>query len=109
MGYNTFEETSNDLAEKDKTLAKDKVKRPSFYVVVVHNDPFTPRGFVIEVLRLYFSKAEPEAKRIMLLAHNFGVGVVAKLPHEMAEMKALQANEYSRTAGFPLYFSVEED
>lgn len=89
--------------------AKKKTKRPSFYVVVVHNDPFTPRSFVVEVLKRFFDKHESEANRIMLLAHNFGVGVVSKYTHEIAESKARQVNEFSRTSGYPLYFSVEED
>ena len=91
------------------TKSKQKVKRPSFYVVVVHNDPITPRGFVVEVLRRYFSKEEPEATRIMMLAHNFGVGVVAKYPHEIAETKATQVNEVCRLAGYPLFFSCEKE
>lgn len=79
------------------------------YVVVVHNDPFTPRSFVVEVLRRYFNKTEPEATRIMLLAHNFGIGVVAKFSHDIAESKAKQVNEYAQLSGYPLHFSVEEE
>lgn len=93
----------------DRVKPKNKIARPVFYVVVVHNDPVTPRGFVVEVLRRYFDKPEPEAKRIMLLAHNFGVGVVAKYPKDIAETKAKQVNEFCRDSGFPLYFSMEEE
>ncbi len=98
-----------DPGLKDKTKSKPKVAKPSFYVVVVHNDPVTPRGFVVEVLRKYFDKGEPEAKRIMLLAHNYGIGVVAKYTREIAETKAKQVNEFARDSGFPLYFSTEEE
>ena len=93
----------------EKVLPKHKVKRPTFYVVVVHNDPFTPRHFVVGVLKTYFGKNEAEATRIMLLAHNYGVGVVAKFTHEIAEAKAQQVNEYSRDQGYPLFFSVEDE
>ena len=89
--------------------SRAKIKRPSFYAVVVHNDPVTPRKFVVEVLRKYFDKAEPEATRIMMLAHNFGVGVVAKFTREIAETKARQVNEFSRLSGYPLLFSVEDE
>ena len=88
---------------------KPKIKKPTMYVVVVHNDPVTPRWFVVEVLRRFFNKAEPEANRIMLLAHNYGVGVVAKLPKDMAETKTKQVNEMVRETGYPLQFSVEEE
>lgn len=93
----------------DKVSPRHKIKRPSFYVVVVHNDPYTPRTFVVQVLKKYFDKNEQEATRIMLLAHNYGVGVVAKFPHEIAEAKAQQVNEYSREHGYPLHFSVEDE
>lgn len=88
---------------------KPKIKKPTFYVVVVHNDPVTPRWFVVEILKRFFNKMEPEANRIMMLAHNFGVGVVVKLPKDMAESKAKQVNEAVRDTGYPLQFSVENE
>ena len=93
----------------DKVSPRHKIKRPSFFVVVVHNDPFTPRSFVVQVLKKFFGKNEGEAMRIMLLAHNYGVGVVAKFSRDIAESKAKQVNEYSREHGYPLHFSVEDE
>lgn len=107
-GDPTFD-SNTGVIERARTKPRHKIKRPSMYAVVVHNDPITPRGFVVEVLKRFFDKNEPEATRIMMLAHNFGVGVVAKFSHEIAESKAKQVNEYSREAGYPLYFSVEEE
>lgn len=91
------------------TKLRPKIKKPTFYVVVVHNDPITPRWFVVEILRRFFNKTESEATQIMLLAHNYGVGVVAKLPKDMAETKAKQVNETVAETGYPLTFSVEEE
>jgi ATP-dependent Clp protease adaptor protein ClpS len=88
---------------------KPKIKKPTMYVVVVHNDPVTPRWFVTEVLKRFFDKAEPEANRIMLLAHNYGVGVVVKMPRDLAESKTKQVNEAVRETGYPLQFSTEEE
>ena len=87
---------------------KPVVKRPSFYVVVLHNDDFTPRGFVVEVLRKFFGKDETQAIRIMMLAHNHGIGVVAQFSLEIAESKVAQVNDHARNEGYPLHFSVEE-
>lgn len=98
-----------EVRERITERAHQKIKRPSMYVVVVHNDPITPRAFVVQVLKKYFHKQETEATRIMLLAHNFGVGVVAKYSHEIAEIKAKQVNEYARLSGYPLHFSIEEE
>lgn len=88
---------------------KPKIKKPTMYVVVVHNDPVTPRWFVVEVLKRFFDKQEPEANRIMLLAHNYGVGVVVKLPKDLAETKTKQVNEAVRATGYPLQFTTEEE
>lgn len=87
---------------------KEKVKKPSMYVVVVHNDPITPRGFVVSVLKKHFGKTEEEATRIMLLAHNYGVGAIATYTFEIAESKADAANTTARLEGYPLTFSVQE-
>jgi ATP-dependent Clp protease adaptor protein ClpS len=88
---------------------RSKIKKPTFYVVVVHNDPVTPRWFVVEILKRFFDKHEPEANRIMLLAHHYGVGVVVKLPKDLAQSKAKQVNEAVRETGYPLQFSVESE
>lgn len=97
------------VIERLRPQIKPKIKKPTFYVVVVHNDPITPRWFVVEILRRFFDKAEPEANRIMLLAHNYGVGVVVKLPKDLAETKAKQVNEAIRETGYPLLFTVESE
>ena len=88
---------------------KEKLKRPSMYVVVLHDDPFTPRGFVVTVLRKFFSKTEEDATRIMLLAHNFGVGAVATYTFEVAETKTFAANKYAIDQGYPLSFSIQDE
>lgn len=79
------------------------------YVVMVHNDPFTPRNFVVTVLQRYFQKDAREASAIMMRAHTEGMGAVGVYTFEIAEMKANVANTYSREQGHPLYFSVEEE
>ena len=95
--------------ERPTTKANEKLQTPRMYVVVVHNDPFTPRNFVVEVLRRFFMKDEQEAQRIMLAAHKGGHSVVAAYTHEVAEMKAGQANRYSKDQGRLLLFSVEKE
>lgn len=91
------------------TKVRPQIKKPTFYVIVVHNDPITPRWFVVEILKRFFNKTEPEATQIMLLAHNYGVGVVAKLPKDMADTKCKQVNETVTETGYPLLFSVESE
>lgn len=87
---------------------QEELKTPKMYAVVVHNDPFTPRTFVVEVLRRVFAKSEQEASEIMLKAHKTGLGVVAVYSLEVAETKTAIANRYSHDQGKLLLFSVEE-
>ncbi len=99
---------STDTTEGTGIQTEEKVKEPAMYAVVVHNDPYTPRSFVVEVLQRCFQKNAEEASRIMLRAHKTGTGVVAIYTYEIAETKAAMANQYSQDQGKLLLFSVEE-
>ncbi len=100
--------SESETIESPETKSDEKVKHPAMWAVVVHNDPWTPRDFVVEVLRRFFQKTEAEAKVIMLAAHRGGHSVVAIYTLEMAETKAAQANKYSKDEGRMLLFSVEK-
>jgi ATP-dependent Clp protease adaptor protein ClpS len=97
--------SKTDVIEKPEI----KLKKPSMYVVIVHNDPFTPRQFVVEVLQRYFQKDSAQATRIMMSAHKSGLGMVDVYTREIAEMKASVANQFSRDQGFVLLFTTEEE
>jgi ATP-dependent Clp protease adaptor protein ClpS len=94
---------------RPQVIPDEKVKEPKLYAVLVHNDPFTPRGFVVEVIQRYFQKTADEATAIMLRAHQSGVGAVGVYTRELAETKAALANKYSKDQGKLLLFSVEEN
>ena len=91
-----------------KERTRDKPKKPAMYAVVLHNDPITPRGFVVEVLRVIFQKDETQATAIMLNAHRGNYSIVEIYSREVAEMKSNQANHYSAEQGRVLLFSVEQ-
>lgn len=85
-----------------------KTKTPQFYKVVMLNDDFTPRDFVIHVLEKFFKKEEQEATRIMLQIHNQGSGIAGVYTYEIAETKAYQCNTYAKTNKYPLKCTVEK-
>ncbi len=101
---------NNDPRENQGTgiSVQEKLKAPAMYAVIVHNDSFTPRNFVVEVLRRFFQKSEDQASQIMLQAHTKGHSVVAIYSREIAETKTAMANSYSHDQGKLLLFSVEE-
>ncbi len=86
----------------------DKVEEPKMFKVLLLNDDFTPMDFVVMVLQRFFNKTEEQATQIMLDVHKKGFGVAGVFSSEIAEMKSLQVNKFSRTHRHPLKSTVEE-
>jgi ATP-dependent Clp protease adaptor protein ClpS len=89
--------------------ARARTRRPRLYRVVLLNDDFTPRDFVVAVLQAVFRMSEDEARGVMIAAHRHGACVVAVYPREVAETKAEDAIRAAREAGHPLRFSIEPE
>ena len=86
---------------------KERVKEPEMYRVVLHNDDYTTREFVVEVLRSVFHKPAIEATRIMLDVHKKGRGTVGIYTWDIATTKTAQVKRLARENEFPLRCSVE--
>ena len=85
-----------------------ETKTPSFYKVRMLNDDFSPRDFVITVLKKFFHKDEAEATQLMLQIHHKGSGIAGVYTYEIAETKAYQCNDYARQNKYPLKCTVEK-
>ncbi len=92
-----------------KTRSKTRVARPPLYKVMLINDDFTPRDFVVIVLKAEFRMSEDQAHRVMVTAHTKGSCVVAVFTREIAEAKAARATDMARAEGFPLLFTTEPE
>ena len=88
---------------------RTKTQRPPLYKVILLNDDFTPRDFVVGVLKRVFRMSEGEAHGVMMTAHRRGACVVAVYTREVAETKARQGSDAGRRAGYPLAFTTERD
>ena len=99
--------TDTDL--KPRTRTKLKVERPKLHKVILVNDDFTPREFVVRVLKAEFKVSEDQAYRIMITAHRRGVCVVAVFTRDVAETKATRATDAGKAAGYPLMFTTEPE
>jgi ATP-dependent Clp protease adaptor protein ClpS len=86
-----------------------RTERPPLYKVILLNDDFTPRDFVVGVLKAVFRMTEGEALGVMMTAHRRGVCVVAVYTKEVAEEKARQGADMGKAAGFPLAFTTEKE
>ena len=100
-----------DIVEKPRTKTKTKTKtqRPRLHKVILVNDDYTPREFVVKVLKGVFHMGEEQAYRVMITAHQKGVCVVAVYTREIAETKATEGTMEGERAGFPLHFTTEPE
>jgi ATP-dependent Clp protease adaptor protein ClpS len=92
-----------------RTKVVQKVARPPLHKVILLNDDFTPREFVVRILKAEFRMTEEQAARVMLTAHMKGACVVAVFTKEIAETKATRATDAARDKGFPLLFTTEPE
>ena len=91
------------------TKTKTKTARPPLYKVILLNDDYTPREFVVQVLKAVFRMNEDQAYRVMMTAHRRGVCVIAVYTRDVAETKAKEATELGKSKGYPLYFTTEPE
>ena len=83
-------------------------QKPSNFAVILHNDNYTTREFVVYVLQEIFNRPFEEAERIMLLVHNEGLGIAGVYRLEIAEQKAYDTAVEAKENQYPLKITVEE-
>ncbi len=88
---------------------EEKTERPKLHKVMLLNDDYTPRGFVVRILRAEFRMSEEQAARVMMTAHRRGACVVAVFTKDVAEEKATTATDMARKEGYPLMFTTEPE
>jgi ATP-dependent Clp protease adaptor protein ClpS len=98
-----------DAVTKPRTKVRTKTERPRLHKVILINDDFTPREFVVTVLKAEFRMTEDQAHKVMITAHRLGVCVVAVFTRDVAETKATRATDAGRAKGYPLLFTTEPE
>src|SRR4030088_259111 len=98
-----------DIITKPNTKDEIKVERPRLHKVILVNDDFTPREFVVMVLKAEFRMSEDQALRVMMTAHRRGACVVAVYTKDVAEAKATNATDAGRRKGYPLFSTPEPE
>ncbi len=94
---------------KPRTKLKPTTQRPKLWKVILLNDDYTPREFVVEVLKAVFRMNESQAYRVMMTAHQRGACVIAVFTKDVADTKAKEATELGKSKGYPLYFTTEPE
>ena len=99
----------SSTSTQQRTQTKLRTERPKLHKVILINDDYTPREFVVKVLQSVFRMGEPQAESVMMTAHQKGAAVVAVYTKEIAETKADEAIELSQQFGFPLMVTTEPE
>ncbi len=98
-----------DIVIKPRTKVRPKTERPRLHKVILLNDDYTPREFVVTVLKAEFRMSESQAHQVMMTAHKRGACVVAVYTKDVAETKATRATDAGRRLGYPLLFTTEPE
>ena len=99
----------SDITTRPTTKPEIKTERPRLHKVILLNDDYTPRQFVVTVLKGEFRMSEDQAMRVMITAHRRGACVVAVFTKDVAESKATKATDAARKKGYPLMFTTEPE
>ncbi len=99
------------LHEEGETgvVVRKKVKKPSRYKVLLHNDDYTTMEFVVYILKSVFGKSSEQATAIMLQVHHDGQGVCGVYTHEVAETKMKKVSTEAKKNGHPLLCTIEPE
>ena len=98
----------SDIA-KPVEIVKPKIEQPKLWKVMLLNDDYTPREFVVQVLKAVFRMNADQAYRVMMTAHRRGACVIAVYTRDVAETKAKEATELGKSKGYPLFFTTEPE
>ncbi len=94
---------------KPRTKVRTKIERPPLYKVILLNDDYTPREFVVTVLKAVFRMNAEQAYNVMMTAHRRGACVIAVYTQDVAETKAKEGTELGKSKGYPLFFTTEPE
>jgi ATP-dependent Clp protease adaptor protein ClpS len=97
------------IQEDRQSNLAEKTIEPPMYKVLLHNDDYTTKEFVVDILMVVFGKAMAEATRIMWHVHENGLGLIDIYTLEVAETKVNQVSALAREHGFPLKTTIEKE
>ena len=96
------------MSQANLKIAKQKLKIPNRFDVILLNDDYTSMEFVVDVLRQFFQKEFLAAEAIMLKIHIDGEAVCGTYSYDVAQTKVSQVIEYSRKNDQPLMSVLRE-
>ena len=96
--------TDSEILEKQD----DEIKEPEMWNVILHNDNYTTKGFVVEVLSTVFQLSAIEATKLMMFVHRNGKGVAGTYTWDIAQSKITRVHAMAKRREFPLKCSLDK-
>ena len=87
---------------------EDELKEPEMWNVLLHNDDYTTKFFVVEVLTTVFHKSVIDATKLMMYVHRNGRGVAGTYTWDIAQTKVTRVHQMAKKREFPLRCSLEQ-
>lgn len=88
---------------------KAKLTPPDNYKVILLNDDYTTKEFVVYILMKVFHKSPADSVSIMESVHKTGKGVAGIYPYDIAATKANRTIELARKEEYPLSCTIEKE
>lgn len=98
-----------DFQELIDPEVDEDLEEPPMYKVMIHNDDYTTKEFVVGLLVSVFHKSMEDAAQLMFRVHQDGIGVCGVYPLDVAETKVNVSIAAARDNGFPLKLTLEEE
>jgi ATP-dependent Clp protease adaptor protein ClpS len=98
-----------DRQEENISEVDEEFTEPPHYKVLLHNDDYTTKAFVVEILMVIFNKSLEEATHLMWYVHKNNIGVCGIYPLEVAETKIDRGTTLARENGSPLKLTLEKE
>ncbi|ULQ59349.1 ATP-dependent Clp protease adaptor ClpS [Brucepastera parasyntrophica] len=99
-------EFKNEIGSK--SVVSEEIQEPPQFRVILLNDDYTTKDFVVSVLISVFHKTSDDAHKIMENVHNKGRGIVGVYTYDIAATCCLEVHDISRQNGFPLRCIMEQ-
>lgn len=87
---------------------RDEYGEPELYKIILLNDDYTTKEFVVSVLELVFRKPPREANALMMDVHRKGQAVVGIFPRDIGLTKVARVSSMAEQAEYPLQSVLEK-
>ncbi len=104
-----MESQFNSFADFAFQEVQANLKEPKKYKVIMFNDDYTTKDFVVEILEKVFHKSANEAVLLMETVHSTGKAVVGVYTHDIALTRTVLVVQLARKNNFPLRCEIKEE